>query len=259
MHDVLDTTFLMLAIIVFIVNTIELKLLLKELKRLSTFEKMLLSMAVADLLVGIVQAVISALRMSHTKVKGFKFGIVLFLTVAASFNHVNAITIDRFLAVCWPLKHKIWVTKKVVNISIVILWIANAVFLIPFFVEDSMDYIRYYLAITVIAYLGLMSLIYAMIVYKAIICRRRSFQSQNSTSTDQAKKDFQLVVLSLTIVVTFAVCTVPFCVQAFVSEEITKPFRFCLVLNSFFNPLIYFFWKYTERRSKRQELTLSST
>lgn len=255
MHDIWDIAFLILAIIIFIVNTIEVKLILKERKGLSIFEKMLLSMAAADLLIGIGQGVISALRMSHTKVRGFKFNTILFLTVAVSFNHVNAITVDRFLAVCWPLKHKIWVTKKVVNISIVILWVANAGFLVPLFVKDSMDYIRYILAIIVISYLALMSFIYAVIVYKAIICRRRSFQSQSSTTADQAKKDFQLVMLSITIVVTFAVCTVPFCIQAFISEEIAKPFKFCLVLNSFFNPFIYFFWKYAERKSRKQAST----
>ena len=255
MAEIKDIGLLSLAIIIFIVNSVELKLLLNRHKNLSSFEKTLLSMAVADLLVGIIQTVISALKLSDIDVQGFEFNNILFFTVAASFDHGCAITIDRFLAVCWPLKHKIWITKKVVNISIVFLWVPNVIFLIPLIFEESMDYIRYTLAIVVISYLGLMILIYAIIVYKAIICRRRSFQNRNSTSIDQAKKDFQLAMLSLTIVVTFAVCTVPFCITTFITKKIIRPVKFFLILNSFFNPLIYFFWIYAERRLRKQQST----
>ena len=252
-----DIGLLSVAVVVFILNAIELKLLLKRRKGLSNFEKMLLSMAVADFLVGIVQAVSSALRMADTKGSVFKFNTVLFLTVAASFNHVNAITVDRFLAVRWPIKHRVWITNKVVNFTIIGLWVVNIFALTPLFIEDSMDYVRYVLAIVVMSYIALMCVVYVFIVYRAVLHRRRSPQMQGSSRTDQTKKDFQLVIISLCIVVTFTVCTVPFCISAFVDEEIRKPFKYLLVLNSFFNPLIYFFWKYSERRSRHQQGTSS--
>ena len=250
-----DIALFVVAVLVFIVNAIELKLLFRGLRKLSVFEKLLLSMAFADILVGIIQALVSTLRMAGVKVPGIGSTTVLLFTIAASFDHVNAITIDRFLAVYWPIKHRIWVTNKIVIITIIILWVFNAFAFIPLFVDDSMDYIRYIVALVAIIYMGLMMIIYPIIIYKAVICRRRSLQCQNATAKDHEKSDFQLVIISLCIVVTFVACTMPFCVSAFISEDIPWPVMSLAILNSFFNPFIYFFWKLRERNSRGRQST----
>ena len=252
-----NISLLSLAIPVVIVNIIEIILLLTRMKMLSNFEKMLFSLAVADLLVGFAQGIVSFLKIADVDFKGIKFNSIFLFTLAASFNHVNAITVDRFLAVCWPIKHRLWVTKKVIITCVIILWVLNGFMLIPLFVADSLDYIRRILAILSVIYAGLMTFIYSFIIYKAIICRRKSFQGQSSVNAEQAKKDFQLVIISACIVVTFMICTIPLAISAFISEELPWPVKFVLILNSFFNPFIYFFWKFSERRSRNQRSSSS--
>ena len=252
----MDVTLLSLSVPVVIVNLVEIVLLIRQLKCLTNFEKVMLSLAFADLLVGAVQALISLMKLSDVDTKGMKFNSLLLFTLAASFNHVNAITADRFLAVCYPIKHRLWNSTKTNVITISILWLANLVMLTPLFVADSMDYMRYILAILAVVYIGLMSFVYAFIVHRAMLSRRK-FQGENNASTAQAKKELQLVMISVCIVVTFMACTLPLSISAFIYEELPQIVKALLISNSIFNPLIYFFWKYAERRSRRNQSSSS--
>lgn len=249
----MNVTLLAFSIAVMIINAIEIALLIKGRRILSNFEKMMFSLSVADLLVGFTQALTSILKLCDTDTKALKFNSLLLFTIAASFNHVNAITADRYLAICWPIKHRIWNTPRTATIVISCLWLANIIMLTPLLANDSLDYIRRILAIMTFLYIALMCFAYAFIVYRAIICRRKSFRGESNASAAQAKKDLQLVFVSVGIVVTFIVCTLPLAITVFIYEELPKPAKVMILLNSLFNPFIYFFWKFSERRSRRNQ------
>ena len=244
-------TELILTSAIVLVNVPEIILIAKAKKSLSLFHFLLLSLAVTDLLVGLSQFSITVLEVHGIKRKKFKLNSILYFTIAASVNHVNAITVDRFLAIIRPLKHKYLVSRRRIAIYIAITWCISIVTLMPLFVADSMDYVRWILSIIMYAYSGVMIFVYSFIIYRVVVVRGRaiSIASQQDNAT-QASKDVQLVVVSVFLTITFMICTIPFCVCAFITESVPKPVKYLLLSNSLCNPFVYFFWKILQAKFK---------
>ncbi|XP_065057912.1 5-hydroxytryptamine receptor 2C-like [Rhopilema esculentum] len=244
-------TELLITSVIILVNGPEIILILKAKKSLSLFQVLLLSLAVTDLLVGLLQFILTVLQLYDVEIKSFKLNSILYFTIAASVNHVNAITADRFIAIRWPLKHRHLVSRRRIAIYIAITWCISIVMLMPLFIRNSMEYVKYILSIVMFAYSGVMVFVYSFIIYRVVVVRGRviSIAAQQDNAT-QASKDVQLVVVSVVLTITFMICTVPFCVCAFITNHSPKTVKYLLLSNSLCNPCIYFFWKLLQARFK---------
>lgn len=87
------------------------------------------SMAVADLLVGLVLSPIDAywlLTIAVAKQMPFSFHAIYSISttfLGASFAHVLLLSMDRFCAVLRPLKYKAIVTRRRINLAVTLLWV----------------------------------------------------------------------------------------------------------------------------------------
>ena len=249
---------LTLASAIILVNVAEIILIFKARKNCSLFQRLLLSLAVADLLVGLSQLTLP-IALPDAKMKQYKLDGILCFTIAASVNHANAITGDRFLAICWPLKHRYLISRKRILIIIAVTWCISFVMLTPRLIGDNFNHVRYIFSIATFAYSCAMIFVYTFIIYRVVVIRRKGISktAKGITNATQASKDAQLVVVSVTLTTTFLLCTIPFCVFTFITESIPPPAKYLLLFNSLCNPIVYFFWKFLQSKSKTLKPTMS--
>ena len=260
--DLENGVFIATSVFVVIANVIEVVLLLKRRTHLLPYELLLVSLSVADLLVGVAQCAVSILWLFSFLHKGA--GAPMWTSVAISTFHVQLLTHDRLFAVAAPFKHKVCCTKRSTLASIACVWVLSASLLLPIFIPEILKIIREIVAQSLMGLGCLLIIAYAYIIYKTVISRRRNPNLQSSRSVEQRKRDRRLVYMSVMITFMFLSLTLPFAI----SERMlgnrgwnhVVPFilRFALLLNSLMNTLIYFFWKFIEDRAKKRNLGVMS-
>ena len=246
---------------IILVNLIEIILLLKRRKILLPYELILLSLAIADLNVGIAELSLAIIRLPDNDslrsafAKGF-----LWYTIKASVFHVAALTIDRLIAVTKPLLHKLWVTRKRITYVIIAIWVVLFAVIAPFVGLQLMDSVQVVIAYMVVSSGVLIVSSYAFIVYKAVFLRRiqmkaNSGPSKAGPSNEQLKREFRLVFVSLLVAVSFVAMTFPYAVNQLLPKpsETFLEGKMLIICNSLVNPLIYFFWKYIERKQAERQ------
>ncbi|XP_065072095.1 probable G-protein coupled receptor 21 [Rhopilema esculentum] len=236
---------LILAVAIIIANITEIIFITKVRRNMSLFQLLLFSLAVADLLVGISGCCIAVLELNGVKIEKLQLSSIVCFAIAASVNHVNAITIDRLLAVRWPLKHKYLVSRKRISICIAVTWCVSIVMLLPMFVSGNDDLTKYILSISILTYSGAMVFVYSYIIYRTVVVRRKTLitVAHGTENAVQTSKDVQLVVVVIILTIIFMVCSIPFCVYAFITEAYPRTIKDLLISNSLCNPFVYFFWK----------------
>eukprot|EP00794_Sanderia_malayensis_P017489 gene17489-19238_t len=106
------TMLLIVASLVVVTNAVVLGYLLK--KKRSSFDELLLSLAISDLIIGLITITINCLSMTLEDISMVQIVGFVFLSFAtdSSLLHVVVITIDRFVAVKYPLQHRIKRRRK---------------------------------------------------------------------------------------------------------------------------------------------------
>lgn len=107
-----------------LINVIEIAFILK-LKKKSSFDKLILSLAASDLLVGIVVTafkIVDFIYGQQTWLEEDIFSVVFVMSSLLSMKNLLAITIDRYLTVRFPIGHRFLVTGRRVNKALVIIW-----------------------------------------------------------------------------------------------------------------------------------------
>ena len=240
---------LILASAIIIANIVEIIFITRVRKNMSLFQLLLFSLAVADLFVGISGWCIAVLELHGVKIAKLQLGSIVCFAIAASVNHVNAITIDRLLAIRWPLRHKYLVSRKRISIYIATTWCVSIVMLMPMFVSDGDDLTKYILSICIITYSGAMVFVYSYIIYRTVVVRRKTLIIvAQGTDAVQTSKDVQLVLVVIILTIIFMVCSIPFCVYTFVIDDVPTTIKNFLISNSLCNPFVYFFWKLLQKR-----------
>eukprot|EP00795_Rhopilema_esculentum_P003425 gene3425-1794_t len=192
------------------------------------------------------------------------FSILLSSSVMLSIVNLFVITVDRFLAVKYPLKHH--VRSSVVNTNAIIgmIWlleVGKSIALLYLSVKQKIEeqVLLYSTAVSIIAFGLFMTVVYMYIVHRS--CARRTMlnsqgathgQIVNSFFCEDFKKERHIFYTCCLINFTFIICSYPFAIQYLVTvsadpEEYTIS-RLMLFLNSTLNPLVYFFKGYLERR-----------
>ena len=255
--------FIALSSIIAALNISEIVLILRSKKR-KAFDKFLLSLAVSDILVALSVAwfKIADLATSNTVLWliGQNYVNILLLSITFSFFNLIAITADRFLAVRFPIKHRILSTEWRVNAVIVTIWSLSIIFVtilsvIQFRWKDQIELVLNIASGFILLFGVMMIMVYINIFH--LICKRRlpSRIGEESKGPNRRLSVFPkganttergVILTGAIVTVSFIICTYPFAFNSLItqSSKISMTLKILVVLNSLLNPLIYFFKSY---------------
>lgn len=240
-------------------NGIILYIIYKKEQLWNTSNFLLCSLAAADFLVGIVGHPLKALysglnvwsadRSRFTKLNDF---LAAQLLVVTSFN-LCAVSLDRFLAVKWPLRYPQLATNANTSRVIKSIWIASVIFGVPMvFFTNGLQACIYWLFLSISTLCASM----AIILYCYSIIVKISNEQHHRLGTERCRgvansckaiKTFAIIITVFFLCFTpngicSILCTLPFdkcpgSVQVIVNNW--EWYVFLLMSSSFINPLIY--------------------
>ena len=272
---------LSISIIVCIVNIAEIIVIAMIKRRKTIYEKLLLSLSVADCLFGFVnglqQVMRKALSRDKRSIANNIAGNIYFFFIFASLNHVLAISLDRLWVVCSPIKHRIIVTRRRIHIAIAIIWISTtiitALILIYAFLgrEEVFNQERIIreivrgIAIMVLVADGLILII--NIITMCLIRKRTNVTEDGQSQSRNKATERGVQIVCTTVIVMFIFFTTPWSIM-----EITygKPnwTQLLFIVNSGVNSVVYFFKGFfsrscgccvKEKRNERPGSTITIT
>ncbi|XP_066934273.1 uncharacterized protein [Clytia hemisphaerica] len=127
-----------ISIVVAILNIIEI-VLIKRKKEKTNFDRLLMSLSMADLLYGALNGLLNALRIIQSN-SDILFNVRLFFMLASTL-HLLLIGTDRLVAVAKPLKHRVIATPKRIYWSIFLVWVLSisGLAIFQFFYQSSQN------------------------------------------------------------------------------------------------------------------------
>lgn len=252
-------------------NVLVIHALLKTSSIPANIRKLFLSLAFSDLAVGLFAqlmfGVIFAVMLRMTANGNYKLDFLcpttitvcyfsLFMLACVSFITVTAITVDRFLVICFHLRYQELVTSTRVIIALVILWLTSGVAASIFISLPNHSRI-----VTVTIQIGgvLFSTVAYIRIFKVVRYHRNQIQSQQQLSTEAARELIREKKSAFNAVFFYAVfigCYLPYLCSLILS--VTNRFGmtilaanhvtvFLVLLNSSLNPIVYC-WRYKEVR-----------
>ena len=241
-------TFIIVSSMVIIVNVIEICILVRKRRHLTNYERLLLSLSAADFLVGLTFLVSQAVRFERIN-QNIVGWVVFWYSITTSLFHIVLLTIDRAIAVVYPLKHRMWITTKFMKISIGAIWLSSLAILTILTFNTTRQISKTVLGYLINMTIWILVIVYSVIIYKAVIKRHRSRQL-NSSASSFSRRDLNLVIISILIAATFTAFTMPFAIKSMTHQRESFVDTLIIVLNSFTNPTIYFFWTFLQRCTK---------
>ena len=167
----------------------------------------IISLAISDLLVtlyGMPHYIIELLQWNVLSKTTRKIWVMfdIFLA-AASIVNLAAMSLERLLAICHPVKHINWITPRRTVLLVIVSWLYAFVLSltrwIPVFAGSYMTFI-------VIVCIGIPMLI----ISASYICIFIKVKFKMAAGNQASKDNVKLAVMVFVIVITFVVCWIPF-------------------------------------------------
>ena len=261
-----------LAMMIVLLNTIEIVLILRC-KRKKTFDKLLLSLAISDLMVGFAVATFKIVDVTTYNtipwLVGENFAGIFKFSINFSITNLFMITADRLLAVRFPIKHRILLTERRVNAMIAVIWLVSFVTSALFFLlQFKWKKERLSLLITsgILLLLGATMLAVYINIFYWISKRKVNGTVVNGQDGVAVKRGLAMVIkgpyvteravfiTGCIVTISFIICTYPLAFDYLLYQSVARistPSRFMILSNSLLNPFIYFFKSYlTPKRRK---------
>ena len=258
-------------------NSTEIVLILKKRKSIKTFELILLSFSVADLMVGLSMLASAAYDIDRGKTMDKKDPMSYFIWTTqmfapcSSITNILGISIDRVLAVEFPLRHRIWMSRQNAKWLILVIWLASIILtlisVLPQFIilseSGKNNFLALYVLSVMIFIFGTIFIaIYSYIVWKVAI-RRDEFNESDSSRHRKAARETTLVYTCVLAVLTFVGCNYPAGILSLIAASDGRQNSFYAVafwipalflINSILDPFVYFFKGYLENRTRKKEV-----
>ena len=224
----------------------------------------LCNLALSDVIVGLIvepfYLTVELLKM-HGYPKGddctleTAFSVITFLVCGVSFGNVTLVSMDRYMAIHYPLRYDTIVTIPRVYVLIISCWVLNAFFSTIF---PWNEVVFGYLVTVVCAIFLTMSTIIHIKIYRIVRRHRGVIQAQeqavHSTNTEFNMTGFKKTALNTSIVLFFLlICYLPFtvaCILLILTDESPILWRVAsttVYLNSALNPFLYC-WRFSALR-----------
>ena len=258
--------FIIVSFIIAILNISEVVIIVRCKSR-KAFDKLLLSLAISDALIGLSVASFNIYYLTTDNtaslLDGNKYANIFFFSVILSLTNLIAITVDRFLAVRFPIKHRVFSTEKRANAVIVTIWslgIVSVTFtgVMQIRWESQMEIIFNIASGFLLLFGVVMIMVYVNIFY--LICKRTvpgktgRGEEQNARTRNPAvvlkslnMTERSVFLTGAIVTISFIICTYPLAFNFLIQQSVEKILivsKVLILLNSLFNPLIYFFKSY---------------
>ena len=278
-----STPFLVLSytvvIIAILLNSIEIKLILRKFKKATDFEIVLLNLAIADLLNSILFISVTVITQHSKKAKNkilssgsfyWLMGTLSF-SVIASVSFVAAIGIERFFAIRLPLQHRLWHTNRRRLITYILFtWLFDVILVASFSITDFLRVhknpnsmsatVIYFVAGIVTFGTGIILAVYTWVLYLMIVRSLKLFNFDQKTIQVNSKKikeammkEKSSIIICILVVASCISCNIPLVADLF-QLQITMTSAHLLKVSGVLNPLIYFFKSYVERYYAKKKL-----
>ena len=261
-----------------IANVAKIAFLYRPRRKLSAFEITLLSLSLANIICGLcfffLPLTIMVVSKYFLNPSGVAAGLTLVaineifmeFSVSSSLLHIIIITLERLLAVTFPLKRKQLVGKKWPVLCVITVWVVSAVFTGTVWVSSGPMPWRYTLLESprdfVLPYVVIITGIILILTYGFIIAKikkaRDTLSTDNQKHSDQNAKtkrrnEKALVFNATTVTACFILCTWPSAIKSiWISQasHLNMIFFSLVALKCFLDPIVYFFVQYF--RDKRR-------
>ena len=235
-----------------VLNLVEIILICKTRKNWTSYQQLLLSLSVSDLVSGLA-FVCSGILLAKLKENPVQRLMELFMPFTLSVENLLLIGLDRLIAVRFPLKHRIWVTQNRMKFIIIISWTLMFLFLAGMYwihqtspkrAQDSFYHYPYSILFAVTVF----TMIYAYIIY--IVITRKS--PTNSHHKQHRRQEKVLVTTCALIVAIFIACSCPIAFEILTKKHVSHTISIFLVVNSMLDPPVYFFKYYYDKKIKKE-------
>ena len=203
--------------------------------------------------------------------------LFLWLMNATSTYNLVIISLERFMATCYPVKHRNSFSKSKLKIAVVIPWVtgllyaSHLLFLFearlgecrPIFMEPGVRAI-FSSAVVVTEYFAPITVLIYTYTRILIVLTKKLVNPVNGQQNTMSKAKKNVLVTTLLIAIMFVVCWTPIEAQFIYSTAsntpgmlsiLYAPFTALVACNMFVNPIIYCF-KYEKFRSQLKYLVL---
>ncbi|XP_072300113.1 trace amine-associated receptor 13c-like [Eucyclogobius newberryi] len=228
----------------------------------------LLSLAVSDFFVGIVVIPVESLMSRTCWALGDLMCVVYYAVpitlVSASVGNMVLISVDRYVAICDPMRYQTKMTVKVIGISIAVCWLGSLLYTICLMHENIIKpgrdtscrgeciinvsgetdlVIDFIIPVSIIVVLYLR--VFVVAVAQARAMRRHVNNQQNVVTITARKSEIKAAKNLGVVVVFFLICYSPYYCMSLTGGEllIGSPtetlMSFWLYFNSTLNPVIY--------------------
>ena len=267
-----NIAFIITGTLIIILNSLEAYFILKKRQKIKPYEHLLLNLALADFLVGGVRCGISIYEIYHSWWEQEKIafwlipGLLMFAILSSGMN-ILVISIDRLMAIKFPLKHRVWMSERNTRIVKVLAWIitvtCTGIFASLVHVYGY-KFLRHHIETITILSFGTVMIIVHVVLIKHTLNKPDTKLSDEATKVLRERSWEKKVILTCSLfVANYIICTWPACIEQLSTNDFTVSFvTFVLFLmNSLIDPCLYFFKDYLRRnhwkafRSKRQSST----
>ena len=240
-----------ISLVVIVANSFEIAHIYKK-KSKNSYEVLLISLSVSDAFFGLTNLVFMLIQL----VSGH-----IFVTVIRSFYmfffllsviHLITLALDRWVAVTFPLKHKIYWEIRHAKKLIAFLWILVALISVMIFFDLNQHiaetgvrpWVIPVVSTIIIATDATLVILYSLVFYQISKQERNKARiNQSSDKKTQQRKLKSAFLLCVLTTLTFILCTLRFTIQL-VGDTSKWPDVYSsmlIVTNSFWNSFIYFF------------------
>ena len=219
------------------------------------FDITLISLAMSDLLLAIASLIFGIVLRSipnwaklkeHETLYVTIFTFSIFASSLSSALHMWFIAIQRLIAVLYPFKVSIWMTRKRSILIVLLIWVLSTSVTAPV----SLKYYNHqrYLMYSPLLSAVVIAVCYSIISYKMMTRKRPTVGSQQT-------QNLSVLLYSISFTAIFMICTFPYAINAIKQPVNILPipipeYAFHLFfLQVIFDPVIYFFFQILKKRS----------
>ena len=258
-----NATNVTICFIAIILNLIELALITRK-KLIKPFERILLSLSVADILVSVLycfrefyELVTNQPLYNPATANLIEIPLEVFAIMTSTTN-VLILGIDRLLAVKYPLQHAVWTTKAKTCLLIASAWVASIILSLlsnanglagDESVNARKTSVKIFAGLLFTSVVGI-TILYALIV-QTVVKRNKAMRQANG-STGMQNNEVVITITCVLVVAAFAVCSIPYAIDIIISNTPSLPIKTFLV-NTILDPLIYFFKGYVQNKIRNKE------
>ncbi len=235
----------------FIVNSIQIALMFCKREKKTVFDITLISLALSNVTIAICFGAFGTLLAHYglhllgtfkVLMTYFQLRFVSDYCIMISLFHIIFIAIQRFVAVTFPLRFKVLVTKKVTFVVLIIIWlVCGTMMILDHFVIKSTKR-RTALAYLIITCGVSLTVLYCFVFYKVL--KQRGAMQYVTSHAANTSHSYKLLFNSIGVTAVFILLTFPYAASVLENDKLLRYiglFSSFLAMKTLFDPLIYFF------------------